>query len=297
MNYSTDDATTGNELYAYDPAAQTFTLIKDINAGPGNSGISNFVQLGNEVYFEAMNNVWKTDGTTSGTLEVSSIANQNITNVANFFVWNGELYFEGDNGGGVSNDELWKYNPNTDLVTQISNTSGNNDDHDPNDFVVVNSPLLPMEILAYSGEPGADDDSRLFSTNGIMTFQLTNQFIDVSEIFYWPAQELVLFRAEELDANGDDIDGLELYAYDLNTLSTDNQTLDNVVIYPNPVKNTIFIQSNSNFEQYSIYNLQGQSVQNGTLQSKTIETNLSSGVYILNLSSAGRVTQKKIIIQ
>jgi len=295
MNYSTDDAAVGTELYEYDPAAQTFSLIKDIDQGSGNSSISNFVQLGNEVYFEAESQVWKTDGTNAGTVLITAVDNLGVGNVRNFFVWNDELYFEGDNG--TDGDELWKYNPSTDTAVQLSNITGSNDNHDPSDFVIVDSPLLPAEILAYSAEPGTDSDSRLFSTDGSVVSQLTEEYVEVQEIFYWASQELVLFQGEEIDANGDDIFGKELYVYDLNSLSVENQDMNEVSIYPNPVENVIFIESNLSISDYSIFDLQGRAVQSGNLESNEIKTNLSSGVYVLNLNSGDKVSQHKIIIK
>jgi ELWxxDGT repeat protein len=296
MNYSTDDATVGTELYEYDPTAQTFTLIKDIDPGPDNSSIGDFVQLGNEVYFEAEGQVWKTDGTTAGTVLVSAVDNLNIDNVRSFFVWNDELYFEGDNG--VDGDELYKYKPSSDAVVALSSISGANDNHDPDDFIIVSTPLIPnAEALVYSGEPGTDNDARLFLSDGSSIFQLTEEYVDVTEIFYWPGQEFILFRADELDANGDEIFGSELYVYDLNALSVENQELTDVSIYPNPVENNIFIQSTRTFEDYSIFDLNGRNVQSGILDSGKIETSLSSGVYILNLNSGDTVSQHKIIIK
>lgn len=296
MNYSTDDATVGNELYEYDPVAQTFSLVKDINVGDGNSGISNFVQLGSEVYFEAEGNVWKTDGTTAGTVIVAAIDNLNIDSTNNYFVWNNELYFEGDNG--TDGDELYKYTPATDLVVALSNISGSNDNHDPADFEVVSTTLIPNgEALLYSGEPNTDADARLYSTDGNLIFKLTEEYVDVTEIFYWADQEMVLFRADELDSNGDEIFGSELYAYDLTLLSVQEQELNDIVIYPNPVKDKIFVQSLSEIESYSIYDLQGRMVKQGKLNSNEINTNLSNGLYILNLSSQDKVSQHKIIIE
>lgn len=296
MNYSTDDATVGTELYEYDPTAQTFTLIKDIDSGPGASSISNFVQLGSEVYFEAEGQVWKTDGTTAGTVLVAAIDNLNIDSTNNYFVWNGELYFEGDND--IDDDELWKYDPATDAVVMLSNISGANDSHDPDDYVIVTTPLIPNgEGLLYSGEPGTDNDARLYSTDGSLIFQLTEEYVDVTEIFYWPANEVVLFRADELDANGDEIFGSELYAYDLTSLSVVEQQRNDIVIYPNPVKGKINIQSSTEMESYSIFDIQGRLVQEGDLSSHEIRTNLSPGLYILNLNHQGQASQHKIFVE
>lgn len=296
MNYSTDDAAVGNELYEYDPVAQTFSLIKDINAGDGNSGISNFVQIGNEVYFKAEGNVWKTNGTTAGTVIVAAIDNLNIDSTSKYFVWNDELYFEGDNG--VDGDELYKYTPATDIVLALSNISGSNDNHNPDDFEIVTTPLIPNgQALLYSGEPATDTEARLYSTDGNLIFQLTEDFVDVSKIFYWADEEVVLFRADELDANGDEIFGSELYGYDLSSLSAENQIYNDIVIYPNPVIDKIFLQSTTAINAFEIYDLQGKMVQRGELENNVISTNLSSGTYILNLKSQNQVSQHKIIIK
>ena len=94
MSYSTDDATIGRELYEYDPAADTFTLIKDITGDDGDSGISNFVLLDGEVYFEALGALWKTDGTEAGTIAVSEATTAAIDGVNNIYAWNGLIFFE-----------------------------------------------------------------------------------------------------------------------------------------------------------------------------------------------------------
>lgn len=104
MNYEQDDATVGMELYEYEPATATYTLIKDITGDDGNAGISNFTALDSKVYFEAEGNLWKTDGTLDGTTSISTT----VSGVNNLYAWDGKLFFEGDDG---SDDQLWVYNP------------------------------------------------------------------------------------------------------------------------------------------------------------------------------------------
>ena len=295
MNYSTDDATVGTELYEYDPVAQTFTLIKDIDPGSGGSSISNFVQIGSEVYFEAESEVWKTDGTTAGTTLVSTISNQSIGNVRNFFVWNDELYFEGDNG--IDDDELYKYTPTTDTVIALSNIAGANDNHDPDDFLIVDDPALSAETLFYSGEPDTDNDARLYSTDGITITQLTEDFVDVTELVYFPEYSNILFRADVLDDEGDSILGSELYMYDLNALSISNFNIGEIKVYPNPTSERLFVTSNENIESYEIFNLEGQKVQSGKLIDDAIDINLSSGIYFLNLTNSSQNKQIKFIVK
>ena len=94
MRYSTDEDTTGTELYKYDPVSEQFSLVKDINPGSGNSSISDFYEFDDLVYFEANNILWSTDGTNAGTTAVVAFDNMNLEDPTHFADWNGELYFE-----------------------------------------------------------------------------------------------------------------------------------------------------------------------------------------------------------
>jgi hypothetical protein len=117
MENTTDEPTTGRELYTYDPATDTYTLIKDIAAGNANSGISNFTDGGAKLYFEAVGNLYETDGTAAGTVEVPAAATLTIGGVNNLFAHNGILYFEGDAG---SNDQLFALDMTAGTITQLS---------------------------------------------------------------------------------------------------------------------------------------------------------------------------------
>lgn len=67
-------------------------------------------------------------------------------------------------------------------------------------------------------------------------------------------------------------------------------------IYPNPVRDRIFI-SEDNFSSYEIYNLLGQKVLSGKIKNKSIDAyRLMKGAYILNLNSKiGNTISKKFI--
>ncbi|PTM02960.1 MAG: hypothetical protein DA407_14590 [Bacteroidetes bacterium] len=279
---TTDEPTTGRELYEYDPATDTYTLILDISAGNANSGISNFVSLGTDVYFEATGKVWKTDGTTAGTTAVAIASTINST--SQYFVWNGSLYFEGDDG---SNDQLWKYDPITDTVLNVSNitgstaTGGNN--HDPSDYAAFGG------FLYYAGEISDNTSQYLFRTDGIYSVRLDANIADIDEIV-----ELNGFLYFEGD---DGVTGNELYRLNPATLSIDRVSFNNVKIYPNPSINQITVDGNfTSPVNYTISDINGRTVLKGELTNNTIKHNLNTGIYLLQLNIENSSITKKIIV-
>ncbi|MEM1001080.1 MAG: secretion system protein Por, partial [Bacteroidota bacterium] len=262
MRYSPDAATVGIELYTYDISDQSYALVKDITAGDSNSGISNFTKINSTVYFEAESALWQSDGTEMGTVLVGAADSAGISSVNNFFAWNGNLYFEGDDGNG---DQLWVYNPTADAVTNISNISGTANNHDPSDFVEFNG------FLYYSGEDGDDNDSHLFRTNGSSVEQLDNTIADVDDLFVF--NNIIYFEGD------DGSTGNELFSFDPATLSTQQVTLnDSLRIFPNPSSNFINIEANQSFDfKYQIFDFNGRLVLDGVLIENQINHSLESG--------------------
>lgn len=287
------EATIGTELYEYDPATDSYTLIKDIATGTttngdnevnaNNSGISNLVNLGTEVYFEAEGKVWKTDGTTDGTVAVDKA--DAINGISELFVWNGNLYFEGDDG---SNDQLWKYDPVADTVLNVSNitgstaTGGNN--HDPSDYAAFGS------YLYYRGELSDNSNGYLFRTNGTTSEIVDSTIKDIDEITV--LNGILYFEGD------DGTTGNELYSVDPSTLSTENNSLEIVKVFPNPTSNFINVPSKLIDSNYVIYSVIGKEVQKGIITSEKISVvTLSKGNYILKLNSDNTSITRKIIIE
>ena len=88
-----------------------------------------------------------------------------------------------------------------------------------------------------------------------------------------------------------------LYANQL--LNTNKQQLENVVLYPNPVKNELYLKTIAIIERLEIYSITGELVkQESTLinASKINVENLVSGVYFLKLmTDEGVISTHKII--
>ena len=280
MNYSTDDVTIGTELYEYDPATDTFTLIKDITGDDANSSISNFKVVGNELYFEALNVLWKTDGTNSGTVAVTKAAS--LSGVNSLFEWNGKLYFEGDEGAG---DQLYVYDPVGDTITNISNISGGvtTNDHDPSDFVELNG------YLYYAGEVIDDTKQYLFRTNGSSIERLSTAIFDIDD--------LAVLNGKLYFEGDDGSTGNELYTLDPATLSVEGNTIEIVKVYPNPASDYIIVSKALLNASYTIHDITGKSVKQGIITSEKINLNLNTGLYLFKVKTDLSTITKKIIVK
>jgi ELWxxDGT repeat protein len=282
---TTDSPTIGRELYVYDPATDTYSLVKNIATGANNSGISNFVTVGSELYFEAEGKVWKTDGTENGTILV--VAASSLTGTDSYFSWNGKLFFEGD-AGGTSNDQLWKYDPNTDTITNVSNITGssvaNGNDHDPSDYAVVGN------YMYYRGEPADDTNGYLYRTNGDTTELITSAIKDIDDI--------VVLNGKLYFEGDNGTTGNELYVVDSTTLSIESVSKNTLQIYPNPASEFIQIASEYLNSSYKIYSILGQVVKEGVITSSQISVSgISKGNYILKVSQDDKIATQKLIIQ
>lgn len=267
MTLATEPTDVGRELYKYAILEGTFELVKDINPGGGNSNLSNFVNLGNEVYFRALNELWKSDGLEAGTVKITATEAENLE-VNNLFVWDGQLYFEGNNEDGR---ELWKYDPVTDQASRLSFISGSNDDHRPSDFVVYDG------YMYYSGRDGNNSEDHLWRTDGITVEQLDNFIISVAQLEIYDNR--IFFRGAE-----DEVTGLELYSFDPESLSVVQiNPLNELVVYPNPVQNQIHFSQELPDAHYQLFNLQGKLIQQGEINNQRIQTNLQQGMYLLKV--------------
>ena len=193
MDYSTDFATVGRELYQYDFFTDSFTLVKDIVPGGGNSSISEFAALGDFLYFEANNELWQTDGSGGGTVPVATVTNAGIVDVQSLYVWKDMLFFEADSGSG---DQLFVYKPGQDVVLNLSQISGANTDHDPADFTPFNG------YLYYRGEDGNDGNAHLFRTAGDNIEQMDSLIVDVDDIVR--LGDRLFFEAEDPGVTGNE---------------------------------------------------------------------------------------------
>jgi hypothetical protein len=115
----------------------------------------------------------------------------------------------------------------------------------------------------------------------------------------------ILSRDEDTNGNGDyldddeDNDGIPDYL-DNNNLGVDElNSQSNLIIYPNPVKDYIFIKENLGNTHLSIYSLNGKLVLEEnveiTAENPISLSNLKPGVYLIQLQNEERMFSAKII--
>jgi len=120
--FSADDGTNGRELWKSDGTDSGTTLVKDIAPGTFTSGIydqvypsssnpSSLISMNGTLYFSATDGsnaveLWKSDGTSAGTMLVKDINPNGSSYPSNLTNVNGTLYFSASDGS--SGAELWK---------------------------------------------------------------------------------------------------------------------------------------------------------------------------------------------
>ncbi|TPV31823.1 T9SS type A sorting domain-containing protein [Paucihalobacter ruber] len=278
--------TVGRELYEYDPATNSFTLIKDIDNATTNSGAQNFVSTGSKVYFRTGTNaIWETDGTPAGTQEVTTVTNAGIGGILELYAWDGKIFFEGDTS--ASNDQLWVYDPAADTVTNVSNITGGTgtgaNNHDPSDFAPFG------DFLYYAGEIADDTRQWLFRTDGVNSVRVNDDIFDIDDIAV--LNGVLYFEGD------DGVAGNELYKADPTTLSNGEAVLEIVNVYPNPAKDHVMFSQNMIGKSYTIFDAAGKQLSEGILNTDRLELNLASGLYLIRVKSDNSILTKKIIIE
>ncbi|MBD3296925.1 MAG: hypothetical protein GF392_06105 [Candidatus Omnitrophica bacterium] len=148
MTAEIDSANIGQEAYIYDPVSGQISLMGDVLDGSADSYPSNFVEMGDVVYFKA-NSSWY--GEYAAGKELFSWDDENGLQLAadinpgsansmgwgNMAQYGNAIYFAAEDGSGEQ--EVWKYDPvnGAQQVTDI-NTSG---DSSPNYFTVADNVL------------------------------------------------------------------------------------------------------------------------------------------------------------
>ena len=118
LYFSANTAANGIELWKSDGTEAGTVLVADIYAGIGSSGPRNLTNVSGTLFFSAAGGaesysnkeLWKSDGTSAGTILVKEIMPGGISgsNPAYFTNVNGVLFFSANDGATVNGTELWK---------------------------------------------------------------------------------------------------------------------------------------------------------------------------------------------
>ena len=142
--FNANDGIHGKELWKSDGTANGTVLVKDLWNGTLDqawNGAQQMTVIGNTLYFTSYtatygNELWKSDGTTNGTMLVKDIANGSVgSNPGYLAPVDNTLFFTADDG--TNGRELWKSDgtaSGTVMVKDINNGSG---DSSPNHHLKV----------------------------------------------------------------------------------------------------------------------------------------------------------------
>jgi hypothetical protein len=143
------------------------------------------------------------------------------------------------------------------------------------------------DIILSSGSSGAGNDLVWFKNQGGGAFA-TEEVIDATQ------SQAYAFTVADFDNDGDlDIASAAYNQNDLNyfeneliVLSVIDENRENIVVYPNPVVDYLFINGLSGSENYKIYSQLGQIITQGNFEnSNQIDlSKLASGIYFVQLS-------------
>ncbi|MAT96635.1 MAG: hypothetical protein CL608_05780 [Anaerolineaceae bacterium] len=124
--YTVMESSGGRELFQYNSTTNAFDLHTNLN-GSGDSYPRQFTEFDGDLYFVATDTAVGEEifrlRSDNNTIELAAnVTAGSASSFPNLFTeFNGELFFEGDTVGDWNHSEPFKYNPNTGVVTQITN--------------------------------------------------------------------------------------------------------------------------------------------------------------------------------
>lgn len=293
---------TGFEPWTTLGSAATTNLLKDILVLPtvnSNSNANLWTKAGGTIYFTANDGVngreiWKTNGSTSGTSLVKDVQPGNNSNFGPFALteFNYQLYFlQNDGTNGI---QVWKSNgteEGTQMVTNvqmISNISSNPsfDKADNKLFFSAFSTLFGNELFML-------DENEVVT----MVADINPGTGDSDPGFVVEYNGYIYFRARF----GNTTNTLRTYRIALNSLGTNNTISGSfdVKIYPNPTSDYFTIESDVDVS-VEVYSLLGQKQNTIPLHSNQFDiSHLSNGIYLMKIldENSNTITTKKIIKQ
>lgn len=144
--FAANDGTNGRELFKSDGTATNTLLLKDCYSGEYGSSPKELTKIGNYVYFSALGGprpdwwggyeLWRTDGTTNGTVFIKDVNQSHISSEPRSFRgYNNEVYFVATEGSGYK--YIYKTNGNVGNSTTVITVPVAEDD-----YTIVNGMLI-----------------------------------------------------------------------------------------------------------------------------------------------------------
>lgn len=302
------------ELWKSDGTADGTVLVKDIYPGGANSSggwdynsntansTPGFAAMGSQVYFTATEGttgfeLWKTDGIAAGTVQVKDIkpgtGSANIgrgytfnNGFSGMTLFNGELYFSAENGSATPyhGQELWKTDGTEAGTVMVKDIVAGTGDATPEFFTVYNNKMIFAA--------GASDNSRtLWMTDGTASNTVSVNGA-VNPEYLTISNGRLFFSAESASV----ATGNELFSLDLSALDSGDMHTPAATLYPNPVKDRLFIGGVA-ITSAVVYDIQGRQCAVQMRDNSIDMSNLPNGLYLVEIISEGSRVCKKIVKQ
>ena len=212
--FRADDGTNGMELWKSDGTTSGTMMVKDIWSGSNGGHLWNgslvgwpYVNISNTLYFAANDGtngyeLWKTDGTASGTVMVKDINASGSSFPSSMYALGNTLYFRADDG--TNGNELWKSDGTASGTVMVKDIwSGS-----PSSWIY--NPTSIGNTLYFSATDGTGNE--LWKSDG--TASGTVMVKDIrSNAGSWPAYLTVIGNTLYFTAN-DGTNGVELWKTD-----------------------------------------------------------------------------------
>jgi ELWxxDGT repeat protein len=266
------------------PLAADAQMIKDINLLPTTfvSSPRNFTEIGNTVFFTAKTaatgeELWKTDGTTVGTVRVKDIAPGDISSISNLSQFenvNGVLYFSANDS--FSGNELWRSDGTESGTYRVKDIGIGAESASPDYLTNINGSLF---FSAFDTANGVE----LWKSDGTEagTVRVKDIYIgsgSSSPSYLLNANGTLFFTAK------DNSSGFEIWKSDgtesgTNRIKDINPGLAHSSQLARPVllNNTVFFVATDGVRGYELWKTDGSS--DGTVLVKDIETGNAQDSY------------------
>lgn len=241
-------------------------------------------------------------GIENATYDFDNDGNLDIASNGSVLYGNGDLTFtvydnilSGDNGsfGDLNNDGFIDAMSGSTLYTNTTNSNNWITITTTGDASNIHGIGARVELYTAAGVQIRDVRSgegfRFMSTLNTH-FGLGTETEITNIIIYWPSGTIDNIANPAINTHHVFTEG--------QSLSVIDQTLTNLIIYPNPVKDTLSIISDANLEGKiaTVFNTEGKRILNKRLDDNTLDVStLDKGNFILRLESKGKVFTTKFI--
>lgn len=301
------ETATGTEIYCYNPANRTTTLLKDIHKGNKNSWPSLYKVINGKLYFVASTTGVSTDTTVfgkeiyvyDGTNPVRRVTDLNpgVYNSIHGAIieYDNHVYFGGTDG---TNEGIYKLNTSTDQVQPVYIF--------PNGNVSLAMMNVHNKILYFAGSTSAFG-YELWKYDGVNKPAMVVDLMPGVDWGLVPSNMRfsLVYNNKFFFCARDTAHGNEVFHFEDVETSVANAYSKNeaVKVYPNPASDMLqIVLPSAEGCEISITDISGKVVEQQKLQENSTKhvidiSGLGSGIYFLRVTSDNIMDVKKIVIE